>query len=204
MAIASSFAVSFPVGISTTLAVFIHEIPHEIGDYALLIQAGFSAASVLWIQCLTALGAMLGCAVGVYLGQVSWYCSYLYCCFRECMLLRPYFFFFICICFRADGLVLPITAGGFIYIATVSVIPELLKETSISQTFFEVDMLLPFCRCWESCPVDNLRMLILSLFIKTHSTIVCSCYCLCSNRLLPWCSVLDLWWWSLLLNKRYL
>jgi zinc transporter 7 len=46
--------------VSTTLAVFIHEIPHEIGDYALLVQSGMSWQKALGLQFLTAFGAILG------------------------------------------------------------------------------------------------------------------------------------------------
>ena len=48
------------VGLSTTVAVLVHEIPHEIGDFALLVQSGFSIKSAIAVQLLTALGAFLG------------------------------------------------------------------------------------------------------------------------------------------------
>jgi len=60
MAIAASFTTSYQLGISTTVAVFFHEIPHEIGDFAILIQSGFSKRQAISAQVLTALGAFLG------------------------------------------------------------------------------------------------------------------------------------------------
>jgi zinc transporter 7 len=115
MAIAASFALSKQVGISTTLAVLFHEVPHEIGDYAILVQAGFTTKQAMLAQLVTALGALLGTAVGLMTGsgiagQASW--------------------------------VLPFTAGGFIYIATVSVIPTLFERSSLKQTLYEVIAML--------------------------------------------------------------
>eukprot|EP01064_Diplonema_japonicum_P004060 TRINITY_DN12678_c0_g1_i2.p1 TRINITY_DN12678_c0_g1~~TRINITY_DN12678_c0_g1_i2.p1 ORF type:complete len:312 (+),score=68.96 TRINITY_DN12678_c0_g1_i2:57-938(+) len=58
--IAAGFANSFPVGISTTLAVFIHEIPHEVGDYAVLLGSGFGKKGAMLSQFVTGLGNLAG------------------------------------------------------------------------------------------------------------------------------------------------
>eukprot|EP00808_Paulinella_micropora_P009661 g20610.t1 len=68
MAIAASFLAGPKVGLSTTLAVFIHEIPHEIGDYAILIQSGYTQTQAMKFQLVTALGAFLGCFFGFLTG----------------------------------------------------------------------------------------------------------------------------------------
>jgi zinc transporter 7 len=110
MAIGASFLVSNYVGLSTTVAVFFHEIPHEIGDYAILIQSGFTKRRATLVQVFTAISSVAGCLfvllAGGQLDQVNW--------------------------------VLPFTAGGFIYIATVGVIPELLEKNSFVQTICEI------------------------------------------------------------------
>jgi len=102
LAIGSSYSLGRKVGTVTTLAIFFHEIPHEIGDYAILIQNGCSRKKAMFLQLTTAIGALLGCLVGLLfhsIGTQLW----------------------------TTQTFLPITAGGFIYIATVSVIPELLE-----------------------------------------------------------------------------
>ncbi|CAG8580425.1 3605_t:CDS:2 [Diversispora eburnea] len=98
LAMAASFYTSPSIGATTTVAVFFHEIPHEIGDYAILIQSGFTKRSAMFSQFITAIGAFLEISggilgTGIFLGD----------------------------------LIIPFTAGGFLYIATVGVIPELLE-----------------------------------------------------------------------------
>src|SRR3989338_3544563 len=53
--IGASFIVSAPVGIATTLAVILHEIPQEVGDFAVLLHAGYTKARALWLNFLSAL-----------------------------------------------------------------------------------------------------------------------------------------------------
>ena len=80
-------------GLSATLAILFHEVPHEVGDVAILMQAGFSKWAAIRAQLSTALGALLGTLVGLAAGRTN---SALLQCF---------------------------TAGGFIYVATVDVLP---------------------------------------------------------------------------------
>ena len=65
LAMAASFYASPAVGASTTLAVFLHEIPHEVGDFALLVQSGFSKRKAMGAQFVTAIGAFLGTLIGI-------------------------------------------------------------------------------------------------------------------------------------------
>lgn len=58
--IGASFLVSIPVGISTSLVVLFHEIPQEIGDFAVLVHGGFKKKKALLMNFLTALSAVLG------------------------------------------------------------------------------------------------------------------------------------------------
>ena len=61
----ASFYASPTIGATTTVAVFFHEIPHEVGDFALLVQSGFSKRAAMGAQFVTALGALLGTLIGI-------------------------------------------------------------------------------------------------------------------------------------------
>lgn len=115
LAIGASFLAGQSIGIITTITVLLHEIPHEIGDFAILVQSGCSKNKAIRLQLVTAIGAMTGTV-----------CSLLARDIGE----------------AATTWILPFTAGGFIYIATVSVIPELLEDTKFWQSLKEVGALL--------------------------------------------------------------
>jgi len=115
LAIGASFLAGESIGIITTLTILLHEVPHEIGDFAILIQSGVPRNKAIALQALTAVGALTGCVVSLVLGGATE---------------------------AAASLTLPFTAGGFIYIATVSVIPELLEGATFKQSIMEVIALL--------------------------------------------------------------
>jgi len=113
MIIAASFLANTTLGITATIAIALHEIPQEIGDFSILVYGGFSKKKALLFNFLSALTAVLGA-------------------------LFVYFFSFM-----IEGLttfILPFAAGGFIYIAACDLIPELHKEKrihhSLAQLFF--------------------------------------------------------------------
>ena len=109
--IGASYFVSIPVGIATTLAVILHEIPQEIGDFGVLIHGGFNRKKALWLNFLTALTAILGVLVVLIIGpQASGMTNFL----------------------------IPFAAGGFIYIASTDLIPELHKETSTGKSLLQL------------------------------------------------------------------
>nr|XP_040138383.1 zinc transporter SLC39A7 isoform X2 [Ictidomys tridecemlineatus] len=118
LAIGASFRGGRGLGILTTMTVLLHEVPHEVGDFAILVQSGCSKKQAMRLQLLTAVGALAGtaCALltegGVVGSEVAGGAG--------------------------PGWVLPFTAGGFIYVATVSVLPELLREASPLQSLLEV------------------------------------------------------------------
>lgn len=64
--IASTFMIDFNLGVAATLAVAIHEIPQEIGDYGVLIHAGFSNKKALILNYLVAFTVVLGGLVGYF------------------------------------------------------------------------------------------------------------------------------------------
>lgn len=100
--IAASYIVSVPAGIATTLAVALHEIPQEIGDFAVLLHGGFSKGKALLMNFASALFAVLGALAVFVAGD-----------FIE----------------KIELILVPIAAGGFIYIAGSDLIPELHKHS---------------------------------------------------------------------------
>ncbi|MCR4334862.1 MAG: ZIP family metal transporter [Patescibacteria group bacterium] len=109
--IGASFMISVPVGIATTLAVILHEIPQEIGDFAVLLHSGYTKKRALLLNFLSAFAAILGAVIFFILGEVAEASS-------------MYF--------------IPITAGGFIYIAVADLIPELHKTKEIRHSVFQL------------------------------------------------------------------
>src|SRR3989339_1791756 len=65
--IGAAYLVSIPVGIATTIAVILHEIPQEIGDFGVLVHGGFSPKKAIFLNFLTALGAIVGALVALFL-----------------------------------------------------------------------------------------------------------------------------------------
>jgi zinc transporter 7 len=123
LAMAASFYTSPAIGATTTVAVFFHEIPHEVGDYAILIQSGFPRSKAMMSQFITAIGAFLGTLAGIAIEEMSKSGDGAHQALEGQKLAL---FGFESIPMRAGDLVIPFTAGGFLYIATVGVIPELL------------------------------------------------------------------------------
>ncbi|KAK9320503.1 ZIP zinc transporter-domain-containing protein [Lipomyces orientalis] len=136
LAIAASFYISQSVGATTTLAVFFHEIPHEVGDFALLIQGGFSKSKAMGAQFVTAIGAFLGTFIGIGIQYISTYTSTAAEGENSPNVPEPGGLFGTTC--TAGDLVLPFTAGGFLYIATVGVIPEILETDSRLTKFGEL------------------------------------------------------------------
>uniref|UniRef100_A0A8C9A9P9 Zinc transporter ZIP13 n=1 Tax=Prolemur simus TaxID=1328070 RepID=A0A8C9A9P9_PROSS len=65
LAVAASFLVSKKIGLLTTMAILLHEIPHEVGDFAILLRAGFDRWSAAKLQLSTALGGLLGACFAI-------------------------------------------------------------------------------------------------------------------------------------------
>lgn len=114
LAIGASYLAGNSIGIITTITILLHEVPHEIGDFAILIKSGCSKKKAMLLQLTTAVGALAGNVLAL-LGTSE----------------------------TSSPWILPFTAGGFIYIATVSVIPELLEQnTKLGQSLKEIFALL--------------------------------------------------------------
>ncbi len=116
----ASFYASPTIGATTTVAVFFHEIPHEVGDFALLVQSGFTKRQAMGAQFVTAVGALIGTLIGIAVQEFGGGSS------ADGVAMGMH-----------DGLwgtsltwgdmLLPFTAGTFLYVGTVAVIPELLE-----------------------------------------------------------------------------
>ena len=101
VAIAAAFLVDVPLGITTTMAIALHEIPQEIGDFGLLLYSGYSKARALLFNLFSAVTAVAGGVLFFFFsGAVEHFASY----------------------------ALAFTAGMFIYIAAADLLPELHKE----------------------------------------------------------------------------
>ena len=114
LAIAASYVASPTVGVLTTLAILCHEVPHEIGDFAILLKSGFSMWAAAKAQLVTACGGVVGVVVGLTAEHLS----------------------------NSTSWLLPFTAGGFLYISMVSILPELLEDTSWRHTVLQLLLLL--------------------------------------------------------------
>ncbi|MEK6959572.1 MAG: ZIP family metal transporter [Nanoarchaeota archaeon] len=115
MIIAVSFVTSFETGVTASIAVIAHEIPQEIGDFALLIKGGFTRKKALIYNFLTALTAFLGAILAYYFSK------------------------------QVQGFspILAAFAGGtFIYIAACDLIPELHHEEKASRSTIQTIMIL--------------------------------------------------------------
>ncbi|MEK7574589.1 MAG: ZIP family metal transporter [Patescibacteria group bacterium] len=101
--IAGSFIVSAPLGFITALAVALHEIPQEIGDFGILIYSGFKRSKALFLNFLSASAIIFGGIFGFFLsGKMG----------------------------NAMIFLLPFAAGSFIYIACSDLIPEIKRKVN--------------------------------------------------------------------------
>jgi len=114
MIIAATFMVRFDLGVATTLGVVFHEIPQEIGDFAVFIYGGFSKKKALVYNFLSALTAILGAVMtysAAYLQSINVF-------------------------------LVPFAAGGFLYIATTDLMPELHKKSHAGESMIQLVTLL--------------------------------------------------------------
>lgn len=121
LALSSSFYASPTIGATTTVAVFFHEIPHEVGDFALLVQSGFSKRKAMGAQFVTAVGAFLGTLIGIAVQEFGGGAA------DASGTSNTSSSGLLGTSLTWGDMLLPFTAGTFLYVGTVSVIPELLE-----------------------------------------------------------------------------
>lgn len=112
--IASSFMISTPLGISVTTAIVLHEIPQELGDFGILVHGGYTMKRAVMMNCLAALSAIAGAVI-------------------------TYFFLEAAPMMQAS--LVPITAGGFLYIALADLIPQLHEQAELKHTALQIVLL---------------------------------------------------------------
>lgn len=106
LVIAAAFIASPVLGVTTSIAVALHEIPQEIGDFGVLVYSGFSRVRALFLNFVVALGALVGAVVGYFL-----------------LVHIPSF----------EAYLIPIAAGGFLYIGASDLLPEIRQENKASK-----------------------------------------------------------------------
>lgn len=99
--IGATYHISVKLGLATALAVMLHEVPHEFSNFGILVKSGFSKIQALWLNFLTALAAIAG-------GLFAWWVG------SEAL--------------AFNRLLIPLTAGSFIYIAGSDLVPQLNKN----------------------------------------------------------------------------
>lgn len=113
--IAAAFLTDVQLGIVTSIAVIAHEIPQEVGDFAVLLHSGYSRAKALWYNLLSSLTSIVG-GVAAY--------------------------FSLSLAQQAVPYVLAIAASSFIYIAVADLIPGLHRRTELGATAQQVALIL--------------------------------------------------------------
>lgn len=98
--IAASFAVSPQLGVATTVAVALHEIPQELGDFGILVHSGLSPKRALMLNFVSGLAAIAGAVATLAFTPVD----------------------------TIENAMVPFAAGAFIYIASTDLMPEIHKE----------------------------------------------------------------------------
>ena len=111
LVIGASYLVSIPVGVATTVAVVLHEIPQEVSDFGVLLHGGFTRSRALLYNFFVSLGALLGVVAALLIGVYA----------EEVTLLF-----------------IPFAAGAFLYIAGADLIPELHKDSSPKTSFLQL------------------------------------------------------------------
>jgi zinc and cadmium transporter len=113
--IAAAFLLDARAGVLATLAVMAHEIPHEVGDFMILLNAGYSRRRAFVFNLLSGSSAVLGGVVGFFVLDAM-------------QAALPY--------------ALTIAAASFIYIALSDLLPEMMRRSSLAKTLPDVALVL--------------------------------------------------------------
>lgn len=113
--IAAAFIVDVKLGITATLAVMAHEIPHEVGDFMILLNAGFAKRTAFVFNLASGMSAVAGGVIGYFV-------------LESAQGLLPY--------------ALILAAASFVYIALSDLLPEMMRRSSLRQSAPEVLLVL--------------------------------------------------------------
>lgn len=115
LVMAASFMVNLQIGTTTAIAIALHEIPQEIGDFGVLVYGGFEKAKALFLNYVSAMMVVVGGIIGFVLyGWIG----------------------------ESITLLLPFAAGNFIYIASTDLIPEIRFKESIVKSLIRFTVFL--------------------------------------------------------------
>ncbi|MBN1598750.1 MAG: ZIP family metal transporter [Bacteroidales bacterium] len=129
--IGAAYVYSPQIGLATTITVLMHELPQEIGDFGVLIHSGYSIKKALLFNFISACSAFIGAALVLFFGDTAG---------------------------DLTVWILPFAAGGFIYLASADLIPELHTEKKILRSIYQFTALL----------TGVILMFILSLHVHEH------------------------------------
>jgi zinc and cadmium transporter len=107
--IAAAFLVSFPLGVITTVAIFVHEIPHELGDFGILIHKGWSRKKAITFNGLSGAAALLGALIAFYLSSQ----------FKQVV-----------------PALLAVATANFIYLSATDLLPEIHHKTDKKEALY--------------------------------------------------------------------
>lgn len=111
LVIAGAYLVSIPLGVAATISVLFHELPQEIADFGVLLYSGFSKKKAVVFNLLSALTAVVGAIIAVFLtSKIHGFSSF----------------------------IIPFAAGTFLYIAASNLVPELHRHCKIKDTFIHI------------------------------------------------------------------
>ena len=113
--IAAAFLISIPLGIATSIAVIAHEVPQEIGDFAILLDSGYSRTKALVLNTLSAATTLPGAMLAYF-----W--------LEDTRTLVPY--------------ILALSAASFIYIATADLVPNLHRRILLQDAVRQIALML--------------------------------------------------------------
>ena len=108
--IGGAYLVNFGLGLSTTIAVILHEIPQEIGDFGVLLYAGLKPGRALLYNLLSAFTSIVGALLVLFLGETQ----------------------------GLTGFLVPFAAGNFLYIAGSDLVPELKDQKDVGKSLVQL------------------------------------------------------------------
>lgn len=112
--IAAAFLADFRLGLTTTLAVMVHEIPQEVGDFMVLLHAGYSRARALWLNLTVSLSSVAGAVLGYFVLEYA-------------QSLLQY--------------ALVLAAACFIYLAVADLIPHLHRQNRMRDVLWQTGLI---------------------------------------------------------------
>ncbi|MFH1024714.1 MAG: ZIP family metal transporter [Planctomycetota bacterium] len=115
VAIAAAFAGSIPLGIATALAVAAHEIPQEVGDFAVLLESGYAPGRAFRLNLLSSAFTLVGAVPAWLLLPSLW---------------------------GVLPVLMSLSAASFIYIALADLVPGHRRETGLASTVSQVVLIL--------------------------------------------------------------